>query len=172
MWRNPATQDNVARLRRRGAIIVGPASGELASGLIGPGRLADVEEIGAAVERVAGRRAGLAGVRVLVGAGRTEEPLDPVRVLTNRSSGRMGFALAEAARDRGAEVTLVAGPASIEPPLGVTLVTGDDRALEMADGDAARGGAGADVVLMAAAVADYRPRTRRRARSSSAARRR
>ncbi len=155
MWRHPATQENVQVLRRRGAVIVGPASGELASGLVGPGRLAEIEEIGAAVERVAARRAGLAGVRVLVGAGRTEEPIDPVRVLTNRSSGRMGFALAEAARDRGAEVTLVAGPASIEPPLGVALAT-VTTALEM-ERAMKRAAARADVVLMAAAVADYRP---------------
>ncbi len=156
MWRHAATQENVRVLRRRGAVIVGPASGELASGLMGPGRLADIEEIGAAVEQAAARRASLAGVRVLIGAGRTEEPLDPVRVLTNRSSGRMGFALAEAARDRGAEVTLVAGPASVEPPLGVALVSvttaaGMESALK-------RAVAGAGVVLMAAAVADYRPR--------------
>jgi len=156
MWRHPATQENVRVLRRRGAVIVGPASGELASGLIGPGRLADIEEIGAAVEQAAERRAGFAGVRVLVGAGRTEEPLDPVRVLTNRSSGRMGFALAEAARDRGAEVTLVAGPASVEPPLGVALAT-VTTAAEMA-GAMKRAAEHADVVLMAAAVADYRPR--------------
>jgi phosphopantothenoylcysteine decarboxylase/phosphopantothenate--cysteine ligase len=155
MWRHAATQENVRVLRRRGAVIVGPASGELASGLMGPGRLADVEEIGAAVEQAAARRASLAGVRVLIGAGRTEEPLDPVRVLTNRSSGRMGFALAEAARDRGAEVTLVAGPASVEPPLGVTLA-GVTTAAEMERG-LKRAVADADVVLMAAAVADYRP---------------
>jgi len=156
MWRHKATQENVGVLKRRGAAIVGPESGPLASGLVGPGRLADIEVIGAAVERAAERRSGMAGVRVLVGAGRTEEPLDPVRVLTNRSSGRMGFALAEAARDRGAEVTLVAGPASVEPPLGVTLVPVTtaaemERALEQAAADA-------DVVLMAAAVADYRPK--------------
>lgn len=156
MWRNAATQDNVALLRRRGATVVGPGLGELASGLVGPGRLADVEEIGAALERVAGRRTGLAGVRVLVGAGRTEEPLDPVRVLTNRSSGRMGFALALAARDRGAEVTLVAGPASVEPPLGVRVVP-VTTALEMQRA-MRRAAAGAQVVLMAAAVADHRPR--------------
>jgi phosphopantothenoylcysteine decarboxylase/phosphopantothenate--cysteine ligase len=156
MWRHAATQENVRALRRRGATIVDPGTGELASGLVGPGRLADVETIGAAVERMAARRASLAGVRVLVGAGRTEEPLDPVRVLTNRSSGRMGFALAEAARDRGAAVTLVAGATSIEPPLGVTLVPVTtavqmERALK-------RAAPAADVVLMAAAVADYRPR--------------
>ncbi len=156
MWRHRATQDNVRVLRRRGALVVGPATGELASGLKGPGRLADVEEIGAAVERAAERRASLAGVSVLVSAGRTEEPLDPVRVLTNRSSGRMGFALAEAARDRGAEVTLVAGAASVEPPLGVTLVP-VGTALEM-EAALRKAALEADVVLMAAAVADYRPK--------------
>ena len=119
--------------------------------------MADEDEIGAEVERLAGRRTGLAGVRVLVGAGRTEEPIDPVRVLTNRSSGRMGFALAQAARDRGAEVTLVAGPASVEPPLGVTVVP-VTTALEMQKA-MQRAAAKAQVVLMAAAVADYRPRT-------------
>jgi phosphopantothenoylcysteine decarboxylase/phosphopantothenate--cysteine ligase len=133
MWRQPVTQDNVAALRRRGATIVEPETGELASGLEGPGRLAALEVIGAAVERALARRTSLAGVRVLISAGRTEEPIDPVRVLTNRSSGRMGFALAEAARDRGAEVTLVAGAASLEPPGRV------------------------EVVRVATAVSDYRP---------------
>lgn len=155
MWRNPATQANVRALRARGWRIVGPATGALASGLEGPGRLEEVETIGAAVEEALVRRESLAGRRVLVGAGRTEEPLDPVRVLTNRSSGRMGFALAEAARDRGAAVTLVAGPTSVDPPHGVELVRVTtaaemQRALERAAG-------GADLVLMAAAVADYRP---------------
>ncbi|MBI3539327.1 MAG: bifunctional phosphopantothenoylcysteine decarboxylase/phosphopantothenate--cysteine ligase CoaBC, partial [Candidatus Eisenbacteria bacterium] len=105
MWRQPATQANVKALRARGAIIVGPESGPLASGLIGPGRLAAIETIGAAVETALARRESMKGIAVLIGGGRTEEPLDPVRVLTNRSSGRMGFALAEAARDRGATVT-------------------------------------------------------------------
>src|SRR6185295_5485711 len=102
MWRHPATRLNVEELRRRGVTFVGPESGSLASGLEGPGRLATIESIGAAVARLMARRGSLEGVRVLVGAGRTEEPLDPVRVLTNRSSGRMGVALAEVARERGA----------------------------------------------------------------------
>ncbi len=155
MWKQPATQANVRALRARGAIIVGPESGPLASGLSGPGRLASLEAIGAAVTKALERRASLRGLKVLVGAGRTEEPLDPVRVLTNRSSGRMGFALAEAARDRGAEVTLVAGATSVDPPQGVTLVRVTSAA-EMARavlGAAPR----ADVVVMAAAVSDYRP---------------
>ena len=155
MWRREATRENVRALRRRGAILVDPESGPLASGLVGPGRLARLEAIAEAIERAVARRESLKGLRVLVGSGRTEEPIDPVRVLTNRSSGRMGFALAEAARDRGAEVTLVTGPASLEPPEGVTLervttAAEMERAMEKA---ATR----ADVVLMAAAVADYRP---------------
>lgn len=155
MWRAPATQDNVRELRARGATIVGPATGFLASGLVGPGRLAEIPDIVAAIEAALARTQSLKGVRVLVGAGRTEEALDPVRVLTNRSSGRMGFALAEAARDRGADVTVVAGPVSVEPPHGVTLVpvtTAEDMLHAMRSHAAS-----ADVVLMAAAVADYKP---------------
>jgi phosphopantothenoylcysteine decarboxylase/phosphopantothenate--cysteine ligase len=155
MWRQPATQANVRALRARGAVIVGPETGRLASGLAGPGRLAAIEAIGAAVERVVTRRVSMKGLRVLIGSGRTEEPLDPVRVLTNRSSGRMGFALAEAARDRGAEVTVVAGVSSLDPPAGVALVPVTTAAeMEKAmNAFVAR----ADLVLMAAAVADYRP---------------
>jgi phosphopantothenoylcysteine decarboxylase/phosphopantothenate--cysteine ligase len=155
MWRQKATQENVAALRRRGATIVEPETGELASGLEGPGRLAAIETIGAAVERALARRTSLEGVRVLISAGRTEEPIDPVRVLTNRSSGRMGFALAEAARDRGAAVTLVAGAASLEPPDRVELKRVATAAeMERAMLEAAPA---AEVVLMAAAVSDYRP---------------
>ena len=155
MWRQPATRANVAALRARGAVLVGPESGPLASGLSGPGRLAAIEKIGEAVVEALTRRESMKGVRVLVGAGRTEEPLDPVRVLTNRSSGRMGFALAEAARDRGAEVTLVVGSASVEPPEGVRRVPITTASqMEQAMLEAAKR---ADLVLMAAAVSDYRP---------------
>jgi phosphopantothenoylcysteine decarboxylase/phosphopantothenate--cysteine ligase len=155
MWRNAATQENVRTLVARGFTLVPPEIGFLASGLAGPGRLASIEAIGAAVARVLERRASLAGLKVLVSAGRTEEAIDPVRVLTNRSSGRMGVALAEAALARGAEVTLVAGPMSVDPPARahterVTTAAEMQRALESR---APR----ADVVLMAAAVADYRP---------------
>jgi len=155
MWRNRATQANVATLRARGATFVGPERGALASGLEGLGRLASIEAIGEAIEQRLAKRESLAGVRVLVGAGRTEEPLDPVRVLTNRSSGRMGFAIAEAARERGAEVTLVAGHTDVEPPHGVALErVGSAAEMQRAMQAAARK---ADVVVMAAAVADYRP---------------
>lgn len=160
MWRQTATRDNVRTLRARGATIVGPDTGPLASGLAGPGRLAEIGAIVEAVERAVVRRTSLAGVRVLVGAGRTEEPLDPVRVLTNRSSGRMGVALAEAARDRGATVTMVCGPMSVDPPHGVEVVPVTtaremDRAMRAAAPTA-------HLVLMAAAVADYRPASPRR----------
>ena len=155
MWRHAATRENLAALRGRGVTIVGPESGPLASGLEGPGRLAAIETIGAAVARLMALRGSLEGMSVLVGAGRTEEPLDPVRVLTNRSSGRMGVALAEAARERGARVTLVAGPMSVEPPGGVEVVA-VRTAAEM-QAAMARAAGQADVVVMAAAVADYRP---------------
>jgi phosphopantothenoylcysteine decarboxylase/phosphopantothenate--cysteine ligase len=155
MWRHAATRDNLRTLRSRGATIVGPDSGPLASGLEGPGRLATLEAIGEAIERALERRASLAGLKVLVSAGRTEEPIDPVRVLTNRSSGRMGVALAEAARDRGAAVTLVAGAMSVEPPGGVRVVSVASAA-EM-EREVVGGSRGADLVLMAAAVSDYRP---------------
>jgi phosphopantothenoylcysteine decarboxylase/phosphopantothenate--cysteine ligase len=155
MWRNAATRANVKALRSRGATIVGPETGFLASGLEGLGRLAEVPVIVEAIETTLERRSNLAGVKILVSAGRTEEPVDPVRVLTNRSSGRMGVALAEAARDRGADVTLVAGAMSVEAPHGVTVVPATTGP-EMERAVVGRA-ADADVVLMAAAVADYRP---------------
>ncbi|HTM56802.1 MAG TPA: bifunctional phosphopantothenoylcysteine decarboxylase/phosphopantothenate--cysteine ligase CoaBC, partial [Candidatus Udaeobacter sp.] len=155
MWRQPATQSNVKALRARGAILVGPESGPLASGLSGPGRLASLEAIGEAITRAVARRTSMKGLRVLIGAGRTEEPIDPVRVLTNRSSGRMGFALAEAALQRGASVTLVAGPTSVEPPHGARIAP-VTTAAEM-EREMRRHAPKADLVIMAAAVADYRP---------------
>jgi len=155
MWKAPATQANVRVLRARGLRFVGPDDGPLASGLTGPGRLADVAAIVDAVEGSLRLRTSMKGLRVLIGAGRTEEPLDPVRVLTNRSSGRMGFALAEAARDRGAQVTVVAGPVSVDAPAGVDVVS-VTTALQMERAMTERGPK-ANVVIMAAAVADYRP---------------
>ncbi len=155
MWRHAATRDNLRTLRARGAIVVGPESGALASGLEGPGRLAALESIGEAIERAVARRASLKGLKVLVSAGRTEEAIDPVRVLTNRSSGRMGVALAEAARDRGATVTLVAGAMSVEPPSGVRVVPVSSAA-EM-EREVLGEARAADLVMMAAAVSDYRP---------------
>ena len=155
MWRHAATQANVSELRRRGATIVGPETGALASGLSGPGRLAALAAIADAVKLAVAKRGSMAGLRVLVGAGRTEEALDPVRVLTNRSSGKMGCAVAEVARDRGAQVTMVAGPMSVEPPGGVqVLPVVSAKEMQQAMARAAKH---ADLVVMAAAVADYRP---------------
>jgi len=155
MYRHPATQENLEALRRCGVRIVGPASGELASGMVGPGRLSEPAEIVAAAEALLLGQQDLAGRVVLVTAGPTQEPVDPVRFLSNRSSGRMGFAVAEAARDRGARVTLVAGPTEVAPPGGVEVLR-VGTAEEMRDAVLARAGE-ASVVVKAAAVADYRP---------------
>jgi phosphopantothenoylcysteine decarboxylase / phosphopantothenate---cysteine ligase len=155
MWAHPATQANVATLRGRGVEIVGPAEGELAEGEAGLGRMAEPEEIAARVEELlAQRESALRGKSVLVSAGGTREPLDAVRFVGNRSSGRMGVALAEEARQRGAEVTLLAANLAVAAPAGVTVVetpTAADLERE------ARARADADVIVMAAAVADYRP---------------
>jgi phosphopantothenoylcysteine decarboxylase / phosphopantothenate---cysteine ligase len=155
MWANPATQTNVEALRDRGAIIVEPESGELASGLVGQGRLASVEAIGAAIEEALSTSTALAGRRVIVTAGPTLEPIDPVRVVTNRSSGKMGYAVAAAAQRAGAEVTLVSGPTALRAPAGVTTVA-IETAQELTDAVLATL-PGADAVIMAAAIADYRP---------------
>ncbi|HEV2009439.1 MAG TPA: bifunctional phosphopantothenoylcysteine decarboxylase/phosphopantothenate--cysteine ligase CoaBC [Candidatus Limnocylindria bacterium] len=155
MWANPATQANVDTLRDRGAAIVEPESGELASGLIGHGRLASLEAIGAAIKDALTTSSALAGKRVIVTAGPTLEPIDPVRVLTNRSSGKMGYAIAAAAQRAGAEVTLVSGPTALRPPAAVTMVA-IETAAELRDAVLAAL-PGADAVIMAAAVADYRP---------------
>jgi len=154
MWAHRATRENVAKLRERGIVLVGPDEGELAEGEWGVGRMSEPEEIFARVEAVLARRDQLAGRRVLVSAGGTREPLDAVRFLGNRSSGRMGVALAEEARLRGAEVTLVAANLSVPPPGKVELVPAPTAA-ELEREVLAR--ADADVVVMAAAVADYRP---------------
>src|SRR5580704_2216821 len=121
MWQHPATQANLETLRKRGHRIVDPGSGYLACGMTGPGRLADPETIAAAIARELRRRTDLEGETVLVTAGPTEEPLDPVRYISNRSSGKMGYALAEAAAERGARVILVSGPVQLPEPRGVTV---------------------------------------------------
>lgn len=158
MWRHPATQENLSRLRARGVHVVEPGSGYLACGMVGEGRLAEPEEIArAALALLGGGRRDMAGQRVLVTAGPTREPIDPVRFVSNRSSGKMGYAIAGAARDRGAEVTLVTGPVSIEPPQGVEVVR-VETAAEMAREVLARA-SDASIVVKAAAVADYRPGT-------------
>jgi phosphopantothenoylcysteine decarboxylase/phosphopantothenate--cysteine ligase len=155
MWTHPATQRNVETLRGFGYLIVDPEVGALASGLTGIGRLAEPETIVAAVERLFARAGDLDGLRVTISAGGTREPIDPVRFIGNRSSGKMGVALAEAARDRGAAVTLVAGAMSVTPPRGVNVVEATTAA-DMRDA-VIRIAPAADILVMAAAVADYAP---------------
>jgi len=155
MWENPIVRANVERLRSLGSSFIEPESGELACGETGKGRLAAVESIVRAVEALLGEEKPLSGVRILVTAGRTEEPIDDVRYISNRSSGKMGYSLASVARDMGGDVTLVSGPASVEPPAGVRLVrvrtAGEMRS-------AVRAGASrADMVFMVAAVSDFTP---------------
>jgi phosphopantothenoylcysteine decarboxylase / phosphopantothenate---cysteine ligase len=155
MWEHPAVVDNLATLRRRGVHVVEPAAGRLAGGDIGAGRLADPADIVAAAARVVDRRTpALAGTRVVVTAGGTREPIDPVRFISNRSSGKQGHALAEAAAARGARVTLVT---TVDlPATGGIDLRRVDTAAEMAEAVLGATGA-ADVVVMAAAVADFRP---------------
>jgi phosphopantothenoylcysteine decarboxylase / phosphopantothenate---cysteine ligase len=161
MWEQPAVAENLARLRARGAVTIGPESGPLASGREGAGRMAEPAAIAAEAWRLAtGRPADLAGLRLLVTAGPTREPVDPVRFVSNRSSGRMGFALAEAARDRGARVVLAAGPTGLRAPEGVTV----DR-FETADELHAillREFPECDGLAMAAAVSDFIPESSER----------
>jgi len=156
MWHHPATQRNVATLAAWGVHIVAPESGHLASGATGDGRLASSERLIGAVRQQLGSGGPLAGRRIVVTAGGTREAIDPVRYLGNRSSGQMGVAIAEAALDQGAAVTLIAGPTVERLPQGVT-VRRVESALEM---EQAVHGAieGADALIMAAAVADFRPR--------------
>lgn len=153
MWSHPATQANLETLRRRGHRVVEPEEGWLACGMTGPGRLAAPEAIAAAVEAELRRRSDLEGETVLITAGPTQEPLDPVRYISNRSSGKMGYSLAEAATARGAQVILVSGPVQIPPPAGVTLVP-VRTAKEMRD-KVFENLESASIVIKAAAVADY-----------------
>lgn len=156
MWEHIATRTNVATLQGRGVVFAGPGEGRLASGRYGAGRLAEPADIVAALRQALGKRGGdFTGRRVVVSAGPTQEPVDPVRFVGNRSTGKMGLAIAEAARDRGAEVTLVAGPVSLpEQPgitrIDVTTVAEMLSALETATSTS-------DAIVMAAAPADFRP---------------
>jgi phosphopantothenoylcysteine decarboxylase/phosphopantothenate--cysteine ligase len=154
MWANRATRENVAKLRGRGVVLVGPDEGEMAEGEWGVGRMSEPEQIFMRIEDLLARRDQLAGKRVVVSAGGTREPLDAVRFLGNRSSGRMGVALAQEARLRGAEVTLVAANLAVPAPGKIEVVPAATAA-ELEREVLAR--ADADVVVMAAAVADYRP---------------
>jgi phosphopantothenoylcysteine decarboxylase/phosphopantothenate--cysteine ligase len=166
MWSHPATQANAATLRERGVELIGPDEGETAEGELGVGRMAEPEEIFERVQELLqtdlsrdqvqghGGNGPLRGKHVLVTAGGTREPLDAVRFVGNRSSGRMGVALAEEAQRRGAEVTLIASNLAVAPPVGVEIVQAPTAA-DVQQATTSR--AGADVVLMAAAVSDYRP---------------
>jgi phosphopantothenoylcysteine decarboxylase/phosphopantothenate--cysteine ligase len=155
MWENAATQQNLETLRARGIRVLEPDEGYLACGMTGPGRLASVESIARAVFETLGWREDLKGETLLVTAGRTEEPVDAVRYLSNRSSGKMGYAVAEAGRRRGTQVILVSGPTHLEPPAGVRIQR-VRTTQEMADAVVSNLQA-ASVVVMAAAVADFRP---------------
>ncbi len=155
MWENPVMRANVERLRSLGYGFVEPESGELACGETGKGRLAAVETIVAAVESLLGEKKPLSGLSILVTAGRTEEPIDDVRYVSNRSSGKMGYALASAARDMGGDVTLVTGPASVEPPAGIKCAR-VRTAAQMRNAVKAAA-TRADMVFMVAAVSDFSP---------------
>lgn len=157
MYSNPTTQENIKKLKDRGFKIIEPSYGRLASGKTGKGRLAELEVIIAKVDEALGGRGDLKRKRIVVTAGGTQEPLDPVRHISNRSSGKMGYAVAEAARDRGAEVTLIAAPTALPDPAGMAVVhvrtavqmkQAVDKAVKKAD-----------ALIMAAAVADYQPKT-------------
>ena len=155
MFDNPATQENVRKLESRGIVVAGPAEGRLASGLTGKGRMLEPAELIAHLRMVLGRHGDLEGRKVVVSAGGTQEPIDLVRLITNRSSGKMGFAVAEAARDRGATALLVSAPTALPDPVGVHVVH-VETALQMRDA-VVHACADADALVMAAAVADWRP---------------
>jgi phosphopantothenoylcysteine decarboxylase/phosphopantothenate--cysteine ligase len=155
MYTNPVTQGNLSKLKARAFVIVGPAAGWLASGKEGLGRLADVNDVISAIHRVLRTGEDLTGRNVVVTAGGTQEPIDPARYVSNRSSGKMGHALAEAARDRGADVTLITAPTSLPEPVGVNVIrVGTAEEMRQAVYNAVPS---ADALIMAAAVADYRP---------------
>ena len=155
MYENQATSDNISKLESRGIKFVGPATGHLASGLTGVGRLVEVPHLLGHISALLGQKGDLAGRTLVISAGGTQEAIDPVRVITNRSSGKMGYALAEAARDRGARVVLVAAPTSLEDPAALRIIK-VESALEMRDAVLEQV-QGADALIMAAAVADYQP---------------
>ncbi|HET8679305.1 MAG TPA: bifunctional phosphopantothenoylcysteine decarboxylase/phosphopantothenate--cysteine ligase CoaBC [bacterium] len=158
MFQHVTVQEHVQRLRSRGARIVGPVEGRMASGLVGKGRMTEVAEIIDHLRLALGQAEGdLRGRTLVVTAGGTQEPIDPVRVITNRSSGKMGYAIAEAARDRGARTVLVTAPTSLPDPTGVELIR-VGTAAEMREA-VLKASRGADALIMAAAVSDYRPAT-------------
>jgi len=157
MYANPVTQGNLSKLKARNFVIVGPAIGWLASGKEGLGRLADINDIIGSIRQVLGSDGDLADKRIVVTAGGTREAIDPVRFVGNRSSGKMGFAVAEAARDRGAEVTLITAPTALTDPVGVEVIH-INSAVQMKKA-VTKATAKCDALIMAAAVADYMPKS-------------
>jgi phosphopantothenoylcysteine decarboxylase / phosphopantothenate---cysteine ligase len=158
MYDHPATQENVQTLKARGATFMGPAEGHLASGLSGVGRMLETAEILGHIRNLLGRSGPLAGKRIVITAGGTQEPLDPVRVLTNRSSGKQGYALAQAALELGAQVTLITTPTSLTSPVGAKVIR-VETARQMLESVLTES-ATSDALIMAAAVADFRPKDR------------
>jgi len=157
MYTNPITQENIEKLKKRGYHIIPAAHGRLASGDIGYGRLPDVVEIMGHIQTVLGRKGDFAGRRIVVTAGGTQEAIDPIRFISNRSSGKMGYAVAEAARDRGAQVTLITAPTSLPDPVGVEMVK-ITSIVQMRD-EVVKAVKKADVLIMSAAGADFVPKT-------------
>jgi phosphopantothenoylcysteine decarboxylase/phosphopantothenate--cysteine ligase len=155
MYENAATQANISILRERGVVIIGPTEGRMASGLVGLGRMLEPDEIIGHIRLTLGQKGPLAGKRVVVTAGGTQEPIDSVRSITNRSSGKQGYALAQSALDRGSQVTLISGVTTLTPPTGAEVVT-VKTAQEMRDA-VLEAIPDTDVLLMAGAVADFRP---------------
>ena len=160
MYDHPATQENIEILKKRGATFIGPAEGHLASGLSGVGRMLETAEILGHIRILLGQNGLLAGRKIIITAGGTQEPLDPVRVLTNRSSGKQGYALAQTALDMGADVTLITTPVSLIPPVGARLIN-VETAKQMLDA-VLKESAESDALIMAAAVADFRPKNQAR----------
>lgn len=156
MYDHPATQENIETLKKRGVTSIGPAEGHLASGLSGVGRMLETAEIIGHIRILLGRKGPLAGKKIVITAGGTQEPLDPVRVITNRSSGKQGYALAQAALDMGAQITLITTPTSLTPPVGAQAVH-VETAKQMLESVLAES-ATTDALIMASAVADFRPK--------------
>jgi phosphopantothenoylcysteine decarboxylase/phosphopantothenate--cysteine ligase len=157
MYINPVTQGNIAKLKTRGFTVIPAVHGRLASGSVGYGRLPEITEILGIIQQTLGKKSDLSGKRIVVTAGGTREAIDPVRYISNRSSGKMGYALAEAARDRGAEVTLITAPTALIPIAGVETVqvqTANEMKVAVVKATAK-----ADALIMAAAVADYMPKS-------------
>jgi phosphopantothenoylcysteine decarboxylase/phosphopantothenate--cysteine ligase len=156
IYTHPATQENLRILSQRGAYIAGPVEGRMASGLVGMGRFLEPADLLGHIRLVLGRTGSLAGKKVIVTAGGTQEPLDPVRVLTNRSSGKQGYAIAQAAIDSGADLVLITTPTAVTPPVGAKVIL-VDTAQQMLEAVLSES-AGAAALVMAAAVADFRPK--------------